>query len=176
VVVLAVLAAVVIVGSRTPKHTTTPTTRPTTRPSTTRRTSPTTRPTTTRPSTTTRVTTTTRPAGHRTGTTSTTTTVPARFVAVTSSATTATYTPPADTYTLTLHTTVGDCWVTVSGSSGATLFSTTLAPDQSKQLSVTGAVTVIIGAPSTLVVTLDHEPVVLPSGFQTPFTMTLQPA
>jgi hypothetical protein len=64
----------------------------------------------------------------------------------------------------------------MSTSSGTSVFSGTLLSGQTKALSVTGAATVIIGAPSAVAITLDHEPVVLPTGYGTPFTMTLQPA
>ena len=66
--------------------------------------------------------------------------------------------------------------MTVSTPGGTSIFTQTLTPGQSKTLSVTGESMVVIGAPSSLVVTVDHEPVVLPSGYGTPFTMTLQPA
>jgi hypothetical protein len=127
--------------------------------------------------TTTTVTATTRPrAGDKKKTTpSTTPTVPTRFNPVDPTANSATYHPPADTYTLTLATSSAECWVTVSGSSGS-IFTETLASGQKKALSLTGIVKVIIGAPSALKITLDHEAVVLPAGFQTPFTVTLQPS
>lgn len=114
--------------------------------------------------------------GH-TAPTTPTTAVPPRFLpdTATATATTATYAPPAGTYTLTLATTTGDCWLTVT-TNGASVFSQTLPPGQRKSLTLSGATTILIGAPTYLAVTLDHEPVVLPAGFQTPFTMTLQPA
>jgi hypothetical protein len=108
--------------------------------------------------------------------TTTTATVPTRFAPIAATSLTATYRPPADVYSLTLSTTTSDCWVTASSASGSSLLSETLLPGQTKTLSVTGAAKLIIGAPSSLVVTLDHEPVVLPTGYGTPFTMTLQPA
>jgi len=109
--------------------------------------------------------------------TTTTTAVPAKFLPdpATATPTAATYTLPAGTYTLTLATTTGDCWVTVT-TKGASVFSQTLPSGQRKSLTLSGATTILIGAPTYLAVILDHEPVVLPSGFQTPFTMTLQPA
>ncbi len=160
VIVLAALVAVVVVGARSQHHKPSsnagvPTSSPTT--VTTRRARPPTRQTTTT-------------------TTTTTTTVPARFVTVAATSLTATYHPPAATYTVTLSTKTSDCWVTVSSSSGTSIFSETMVPGQTKSLSVTGEATVTIGAPSVLAVTLDHEPVVLPTGYGTPFTMTLQPA
>ncbi len=160
VIVVAALAAVVVVGARSQHHkpssgTAVPSSSPTTV-------------TSRRDRTPTRQTTTT--------TTTTTTTVPARFVPVAATSLTATYHPPAATYSVTLSTKTSDCWVTVSSSSGTSIFSETMHPGQSKSLSVTGEATVTIGAPSVLAVTLDHEPVILPAGYGTPFTMTLQPA
>ncbi len=158
VIVLAALVAVVVVGARSQHHkpssgTGVPSSSPTT--VTSRR---------------------ARPPTRQTTTTTTTTTVPARFVPVAATSLTATYHPPAATYSVTLSTKTSDCWVTVSSSSGTSIFSETMHPGQTKTLSVTGEATVTIGAPSALAVTLDHEPVVLPTGYGTPFTMTLQPA
>lgn len=128
---------------------------------------------TTTSTTTTSTTTTTTPTST---TTTTTTTLPPRFAPVTATATTATYRPPASSYTLTLVTTTGGCWVTVSTAGGQAVLTQTIPPGQSRSLSLTGTVTVIIGAPTVLVVNIDHEAVTLPTGFQTPFTMTLAPA
>jgi len=108
--------------------------------------------------------------------TTTTAAVPTHFAPIAATSLTATYRPPADVYSVTLSTTTSQCWVTATSASGTSLLSETLLPGQTKTLSVTGAAKLIIGAPSDLVVTLDHEPVVLPSGYGTPFTMTLQPA
>jgi len=113
---------------------------------------------------------------RRTTPTTTTTTVPPKFTAVTSTATTATYVPPAGSYTVTFTTTSGACWVNVSSASGSTIMSQTLPPGTSKVVTATGKTTVILGAPSVIGITIDHEPVVLPSGYQTPFTMTLLPS
>ncbi len=123
---------------------------------------------------------TTTTAGHgRTTTTTapkaTTTTVPTSFVATTSTPTSATYVPPAPSYTLTLTATTGACWVTVKSSTGSTVFSQTLASGQTQSVPLAGASTIDLGAPSALTVTLDRKPVVLPNGYQTPFLMTFQP-
>ena len=123
---------------------------------------------------------TTTTAGHSRTTTTTapkaTTTVPTSFVAATSTPTSATYVPPAPSYTLTLTATTGACWVTVKSSTGSTVFSQTLASGQTQSVPLTGAGTIDLGAPSALTVTLDRKPVVLPNGYQTPFLMTFQPA
>lgn len=112
---------------------------------------------------------------RRRSSTTTSTTAPPSFTPTTSTPTSATYVPPSLNYTLTLTTTTGPCWVSVSTSSGASLLSATLAPGQKKSLPVNGMITVILGAPSAVLVSLDSEPVILPVGFKTPFTMTLQP-
>jgi hypothetical protein len=110
-------------------------------------------------------------SGHKT-----TTTLPPSFTAVTSTATTATYTPPASTYTVTFTTTDGECWVTARSSAGSTLLSGTLAAGETKSVTASGKTSIILGAPSAVHVTIDHQPVVLPAGYQTPFYLTLVPA
>lgn len=106
----------------------------------------------------------------------TSTTVPRTYTAATSTPTTATYTPPSGSYTLTVAATTGSCWVTVRSSSGTVLLSQTLAAGEVKQVANPGSATIVIGAPSALRVTIDHRPVVLPAGYQTPFTITLTPS
>ncbi len=108
--------------------------------------------------------------------TTTTTTVPPTFTAVTYTATTATYTPPSTSYAVTFATKTGACWITVTSATGSVLFTQTLQPGQSKSISTTGKSTIILGAPSSVTITIDHVPVVLPGGYQTPFYMTLLPA
>jgi len=108
--------------------------------------------------------------------TTTTTTVPPTFTAVTYTATTATYTLPSTSYAVTFVTKTGACWITVTSATGSVLFTQTLQPGQSKSISTTGKSTIILGAPSSVTITIDHEPVVLPGGYQTPFYMTLLPA
>ena len=79
----------------------------------------------------------------------------------------------ASTYTVTFTTTSGACWVdATSSATGATLFSGTLAAGTQHSFSATGPVTVIVGAPTVLKATVDGEAVVLPAGFQTPFTIS----
>src|ERR1700722_7772269 len=68
----------------------------------------------------------------------TTTTVPTSFVATTSTPTSATYVPPAPSYTLTLTATTGACWVTVKSSTGSTVFSQTLASGQTQSVPLAG--------------------------------------
>ncbi len=122
-----------------------------------------------------------RARGHHrpsttTSTTSTTTTVPPQYQAVSSTATSATYVPPASAYRLSVATTTGSCWVQITQvATGQELFARTLAPGQSEALHATGTVSVLLGAPSAAV-TVGGVPVVVPPGSQTPFTMTFRPA
>lgn len=164
VVVVAVLVAIILIGAhaRHPKSSTTTT-------------GPRSNPTTTAGGASTGgngTTTTSKPAR----TTTTTTTVPPSFTAITFTSTTATYVPPAAAYTVTLSATTGQCWLTVKSSTGTTVFSQTLGPGQSKTLTLTGTSTIVIGAPTVVAVTVDQKPVVLPTGYRTPFLMTLQPS
>jgi redox-sensitive bicupin YhaK (pirin superfamily) len=104
----------------------------------------------------------------------TTTTVPTSFHAVSSTATTATYNPPTASYSLVLTAASGDCWVSVtSGSTAAT--SKTLLQGQALPIAGNGTTTVTLGAPGAVSITLDHEPLVLPSTYQSPFVLTLVP-
>jgi hypothetical protein len=85
----------------------------------------------------------------------------------------ATYDVAATTFTVTLTATSGACWVdATSSASDATLFSGTLAAGVQRSFSATGPVTLIVGAPTVLHATVDGDAVVLPPGFQTPFTMS----
>jgi Domain of unknown function (DUF4115) len=89
-----------------------------------------------------------------------------------STARTATYNVPGGSFSLSFAATTGQCWVDVTNSSsGATLFAGTLQPGAQQSLNATGPVTVIVGAPTVLAVSVDGSQVALPSGFQTPFTM-----
>ncbi len=107
--------------------------------------------------------------------TTTTSTLPPPTVSSPQAATaqSATYDVAASTYTVTFTTTSGACWVdATSTATGATLFSGTLAAGMQHSFSATGPVTVIVGAPTVLKATVDGEAVVLPAGFQTPFTIS----
>ena len=55
-------------------------------------------------------------------------------------------------------------------SAGSTLLSGTLAAGETKSVTASGKTSIILGAPSAVHVTIDHQPVVLPAGYQTPFT------
>jgi hypothetical protein len=85
----------------------------------------------------------------------------------------ATYDVTDTTFTVTLTATSGACWVdATSSATGTTLFSGTLAAGAQHSFSATGPVTLIVGAPTILHATVDGDAVVLPPGFQTPFTMS----
>lgn len=115
-----------------------------------------------------------KPRAHHTPTT-TTPTAPPSFTAVSSSAYAATYTLPDASYTLSLATTTGPCWINVTGPGSAQLFTETMPAGTSHTVAANGPVQVVLGAPTVISVEVDGTPVVLPSGYQTPFTMTLQP-
>lgn len=105
----------------------------------------------------------------------TSTTLPSSYSPTTATATAATYVPPVSPYTLVVGATTGNCWISVT-SGGSTVLAQTFSPGTEQSLSLSGVATVLVGAPSVLTVTLDGAPVVLPSGFGSPFTMTLSPA
>ncbi len=107
--------------------------------------------------------------------TTTTSTPPPPPVSSPQAATTqsATYDVADTTFTVTLTATSGACWVdATSSATGSTLFSGTLAAGVQHSFSATGPVTLIVGAPTVLHATVDGDAVVLPPGFQTPFTMS----
>ena len=84
----------------------------------------------------------------------------------------ATYAVPGNTFTLAFSATSRACWVdATSSTSGATLFAGTLQPGQQHSLVASGPVTVVLGAPTVLAVSVNGGSVALPSGFQSPFTM-----
>jgi cytoskeletal protein RodZ len=110
--------------------------------------------------------------------TSTTSTPPPPAVSSPQAATThsATYDVADSSFTVTLTATSGACWVdATSTATGATLFSGSLAAGGQHSFSAAGPVTVIVGAPTVLKATVDGGAVVLPAGFQTPFTMSFVP-
>jgi hypothetical protein len=85
----------------------------------------------------------------------------------------ATYDVAGTTFTMTLAATSGACWVdATSSATGTTIFSGTLAAGAQHSFSATGPLTLIVGAPTVFHATVNGDAVVLPPGFQTPFTMT----
>jgi hypothetical protein len=110
--------------------------------------------------------------GQPTASTTTTTLPPPVSLPQSSTARAATYSVSGGNFSLSFVATSGQCWVDATdSSSGATLFVGTLQPGAQQALNATGPVTVIIGAPTVLAVSVDRSQVVLPAGFQTPFTM-----
>jgi Domain of unknown function (DUF4115) len=111
--------------------------------------------------------------------TSTTSTPPPPAVSSPQAATpqSATYDVAAGTFTVTLSATSGACWVdATSTATGATLYSGTVAAGGQHAFNAAGPVTLIVGAPTVLSTSVDGDAVVLPPGFQTPFTMNFVPS
>ncbi len=112
-----------------------------------------------------------------TGTTSTTsTTLPARYTASNATTSSATYAPATTSYTLSLGATTGACWMDVTNAKGTTVLAQAITPGTTRPLTLSGQATVVIGAPSVAVLKIDGVPAGLPSGAQSPFTVTLTPA
>jgi hypothetical protein len=84
----------------------------------------------------------------------------------------ATYDVPSSDFTLELAATSGACWVDVTNStSGTTYFEGVLQPGQQHAFDTGSPLTVVIGAPTVFGASVNGTAVVLPPGFQTPFTM-----
>lgn len=114
---------------------------------------------------------------HATGPTTTTTTVPP-LTPQPYTASTGTYPAPSQTYTLTVGTLItarGPCWLQVTSQSGTVLASETYQPGQLQSMTVTGTTTIAVGAPSAADILINGRTLIIPPGYQTPFTMTLQP-
>jgi hypothetical protein len=120
------------------------------------------------------------PTGHHHATHATTTTStiapPAVSQPTTASAHTASYVVGPSNYSLNVAATTGQCWVDVTSTTGAVLFTTTLQAGQSHAIAATGPVTVIAGAPADFTATINGSPVTLPPGNQAPFTLHFAPA
>ena len=78
-------------------------------------------------------------------------------------------------FTLVLSATSSECWISVTGPTGASVFSGVLAAGQQQTIPATGLVSVEIGAPSSFTATVNGAPVTLPSGYQTPLTLHFTP-
>lgn len=113
---------------------------------------------------------------HHRHTSTTTTTAPTSFTAANVTANGATYAVPAGSYSLSLATTNGPCWIFVTNSAGSTVFTETMPPGSRHSLTASGALQVELGAPGSISVEVDSRPLVLPNGYQSPFTMSVQPA
>jgi hypothetical protein len=102
----------------------------------------------------------------------TTVTTAARMAPTSSTANTAAYGAPSTPYTVALQAT-GLCWVEATETStGAVVWTGTLTPGQSRSIPTTGSLLLRIGAANDIAVTLNGEPVVFPTGFQSPFDMS----
>ena len=109
--------------------------------------------------------------------TSTTTTAPLPAVSApqVTSASDATYAVASSNFTLVVSATSSECWISVTGPTGASVFSGVLAAGQQQTIPATGLVSVEIGAPSSFTATVNGSPVTLPSGYQTPLTLHFTP-
>jgi hypothetical protein len=109
--------------------------------------------------------------------TTTTTTAPPPAVSApqVTSASDATYAVASSNFTLVLSATSSECWISVTGPTGASVFSGVLAAGQQQTIPATGLVSVEIGAPSSFTATVNGAPVTLPSGYQTPLTLHFTP-
>lgn len=104
------------------------------------------------------------------------TTLPARLVATTTSAsgTSATYTVPFASFTITLNAS-GLCWVQATTvATQATLWSGELTVGGVQKIAATGATALELGAPP-VTLSVDAIPVVLPTPLHTPFIATFTP-
>ena len=102
------------------------------------------------------------------------TTTPPQVQPTSSTAITADYGAPATGYTVGLQAT-GPCWVlATTPSTGAVVWTGTLAAGQTRSIPATGNLLLRLGAANDVSVTLNGEPVVFPTGFHSPFDMSFQ--
>jgi len=103
-------------------------------------------------------------------------TVPAQLQPTTSTASSATYGAPSTSYTVTLVAT-GLCWVDATKTStGAVVWTGTLQTGQSQAITGNGSMTVRLGAANDVTIRLNRVPVVLPTGFRSPFDLSFEAA
>jgi hypothetical protein len=101
-----------------------------------------------------------------------TVTVPPEVRPSTSTADTAAYSAPSNTYTVGLQAT-GPCWVEATETStGNVVWTGTLASGQTQSIPATGSIVLRLGAANDVSVTLNGEQVLLPVGFHSPFDMS----
>jgi hypothetical protein len=108
-------------------------------------------------------------------TTTTTVPLPAVSAPQITSETDATYAVAKNDYTLVLSATSSECWISVTGSAGANIFSGVLNAGQQQSVPATGLVSVQIGAPAVFAATVDGAAVTLPTTYQTPLTLHFTP-
>ena len=86
------------------------------------------------------------------------------------------YVAPSSAYTVVIDASE-PCWVMATDSAtGHVVWTGTIDPGQSRSLAVSGGLTVELGAPSVVSVTLDGQRVQFPTGFRAPFSLSLQAA
>ena len=114
------------------------------------------------------------PAKKKAKTKPTPTTVPpTQLVAVSSTPTSATYSVPTATYTVTVSAS-GPCWVeATTAATGSTLWEGTLQAGQVQVIPASGVVTVQLGT-TAATIKVGKLPVVLPSPLHSPFAATFQ--
>jgi hypothetical protein len=94
-----------------------------------------------------------------------------------STASSATYEVARTNFALVLSATSGACWVDATNSTtGTPYFVGTLEPGREQTFTANSPVTVVLGAPTALVASVDGTTVQLPSGYSTPFTMSFAAA
>ena len=108
-------------------------------------------------------------------TTSTTAPLPAVSAPQVTSPSDASYAVASSNFTLVVSATSSECWISVNGPTGASVFSGVLAAGQRQTIPATGLVSVEVGAPSSFTATVNGSPVALPSGYQTPLTLHFTP-
>ena len=103
----------------------------------------------------------------------TATTQPSQLVALTSTPTSATYPVVNSNYKVTA-TGTGTCWVSVTNSSGSTVWAGELQAGSVQVIPASGTVNVELGTPA-VTLAVDKVPVVLPTPVRAPFVATFQP-
>jgi len=91
--------------------------------------------------------------------------------------TSATYGAPSGSYTVVVAATTGRCWILARElSTGQVLWTGTLTPGESQQVSASGALEIDVGAATVATITLDGRSVTFPAGYQSPFLVTFEPS
>ena len=116
------------------------------------------------------------PTTHKRAKKQTSTAPPSRYLASSSTGSSATYAPATSSYSLTVGASTGACWMSVTSASGKTVLAQTFAPGASATISLAGRSTVVLGAPKSASLEIDGAPVVLPSATGVPYTVTISPA
>jgi hypothetical protein len=116
-------------------------------------------------------------AAHHHASTTTTSTLPPTFTAQSTTGSSATYVPPAPTYSLSVVASKGNCWVLVeSEPSGKTAYEGVLSEGAAQTFPSQNETKIELGAPGAVTISLDNEPVVLPSSLSSPYSLVFEPA